>query len=93
MIPLEDLVRTRLPNFGYQLQFKSGEIEKKITSRDQIRQLLNGAYGGRSPDGSAAFEVQKGLDLEKLEGLEPTPLVNAEVRMGLREWVLRPPRQ
>ncbi|CAL5873202.1 uncharacterized protein PFLUO_LOCUS7471 [Penicillium psychrofluorescens] len=47
-IALEDLVRTAAPHFAYQLQFASGELEKVVRSKDEIRQFLIALYGGRT---------------------------------------------
>ncbi|EHY58217.1 hypothetical protein HRR83_004924 [Exophiala dermatitidis] len=61
--PLALLVRKRLPNFGYQLHFASGEIEANVQSRAEIRQFLNNMYGARTPEGTFAFHAEKGIDL------------------------------
>ncbi|KAI9877118.1 MAG: hypothetical protein M1830_004742 [Pleopsidium flavum] len=73
--PLEELVKTRLPNFKYQLQLASGEIEKAISSREQIKQFLNGLYGGRGPNGEVGFIPEQGVLLQNLPKLKPTRLL------------------
>lgn len=77
---LEELVKTRLPNFRYQLQLASGDIEKVITSRDQLRQFLNALYGGRGPNGEVGFLPQEGLLVENLPRLGPSRVISAKVR-------------
>ena len=78
-IPLEDMVKTVLPNFGYQLQLASGEIEKAIVSKEQIRQFLNGLYGGKGPNGEIGVNVREGVQIENLPKLDPTPLLSPKV--------------
>ena len=78
-MPLEELVETKLPNFRYQLQLASGEVEKAIISREQIRQLLNGLYGGRGPNGEVGFTTQQGLLVQNMPKLGPSPLVSERV--------------
>lgn len=65
--PLGILVQKRLPNFGYQLHFASGEIEAAVQSPAEIRQFLNNMYGGRTPapDRQPAFDANKGIDLAR----------------------------
>lgn len=77
---LEDLVKTRLPNFKYQLQLASGDIEKVITSRDELRQFLNALYGGRGPNGELGFTARQGLLVENLPKLGPSRLISEKVR-------------
>ena len=78
--PLEDRIRSgQLPNFGYQLQFAHDNLEEMVTSREQIRQVLNAMYGGWSPDKERGFDVRRGIYLEKLPALEHTKLVSKEM--------------
>lgn len=81
--PLEDLVRTVTPNFAYQLQFASGDLENVIRSKDEIEQVLCGMYGGRTEDGKVGFDVGKGVLLDHLGKLKPSKLVSKEVSMSL----------
>ncbi|SLM37633.1 epoxide hydrolase [Lasallia pustulata] len=74
--PLEELVKTKLPNFGYQLQLASGDVEKVITSRDELRQFLNALYGGKGPNGEVGFTVQEGLLVQNLPKLGPSPVIS-----------------
>jgi pimeloyl-ACP methyl ester carboxylesterase len=76
--PLEDIVKTRLPNFTYQLQLASGEVEKHIKTKEQIRQFLNAMYGGRGPNGELGFNVNPGIIYENLPKLQPTRLMSPE---------------
>jgi hypothetical protein len=78
-VPLEDLVRTKVPNFGYQLQFKSGNVEKEIVTKEQIQQFLICLYGGRTEDGKEGFDVTKGIQLDKIGKLKPSRLLSEAV--------------
>jgi len=77
--PLEELVKTRLPNFAYQLQLASGEIEKQVSSKEQIKQFLNGLYGGRGPNGEVGFIPEQGVLLQNLLVLNHTRLLSEKV--------------
>lgn len=85
-VPLEELVNTHMPNFTYQLQFKSGELEKAISTRDEIRQFLIGLYGGMTDNGKPGVDVSKGVLLENLKGLKPSKLLSKEVRTN-QSWL------
>lgn len=77
---LKELVNSRkLPNFGYQLQLSSGQLESAIQSREQIKQLLNGLYGGRTSSGEPGFDVEHGIHLDRLPQLNHTPLVSKQM--------------
>lgn len=69
----------RLPNFTYQLQLASGDVEKAIKTRDDIRAFLNGLFGGKGPNGEVAFVAEKGVHLDVLKKLRKTRLFTAEV--------------
>lgn len=75
---LEDLVRTRAPHLAYQLQFKSGELEKAIRTKDEIRQFLVALYCGKTPDGELGFNARKGVLLDKMMRLRPSRLLGKE---------------
>lgn len=78
--PLEDIIKSgKLPNFGYQLQLASGQLEGAIQSRDQIRLLLNSIYGGRTSSGEPGVDVKNGVYLDRLPQLQDTPLVSKEM--------------
>ncbi|KAL8901113.1 MAG: hypothetical protein Q9207_005365 [Kuettlingeria erythrocarpa] len=77
---IEDIVqRGRLPNFGYQLQLASGQLEDAIQSRQQIRQLLNALYGGRTSSGEPGFNVEHGVQLDRLPRLNHTSLLSKKM--------------
>jgi soluble epoxide hydrolase / lipid-phosphate phosphatase len=65
-ISTEDLVNGPVPQFGYQLQLASGEVEKRIQSRDNIRQFIQGLFGGRGPNKELIFSPFKGILFENL---------------------------
>lgn len=75
----EDLVRTRLPNFAYQLQFKSGEVEKAVKTKEEIKQFLLALYGGRTEDGQWGFSTEKGILFDRLGKLGSSKLLEDEV--------------
>ncbi|CAG8903501.1 unnamed protein product [Penicillium egyptiacum] len=77
-ISIEDLVRNVTPHFAYQLQFKSGEVEKVIQSKDEIRQFLLALYGGRTEAGEFGFDANKGVLLDKIGQLKPSRLLSEE---------------
>ncbi|KAI4278653.1 MAG: hypothetical protein LQ337_000893 [Flavoplaca oasis] len=74
---LQEMVQSgRVPNFGYQLQLASGQLEEAIQSTEQIRQLLNGLYGGVTDDGLPGFDVKTGVYLDRLPQLKHTKLMS-----------------
>ncbi|KAJ5497388.1 hypothetical protein N7463_009375 [Penicillium fimorum] len=77
-VSIEDLVRNVTPHFGYQLQFKSGELEKVIRSKDEIRQFLLALYGGRTEAGEFGFDANKGVLVETMGRLEISKLLSEE---------------
>ncbi|OJD18630.1 hypothetical protein AJ78_01326 [Emergomyces pasteurianus Ep9510] len=77
-IPLETLVKTKVPYFGYQLQFASGELERTVKSRKDIRQFLLSMYGGRTPSGEPGFDVFKGTLLDKFQDLQRSKVISEE---------------
>jgi soluble epoxide hydrolase/lipid-phosphate phosphatase len=79
-IPIEQIVKTVLPNFGYQIQLASGEVEKRVAEMGPrgIRLFLNAMYGGRGPNREAGFAAEKGLLFENWPFLERTRLLSPE---------------
>ena len=69
----------RRPNLAYQLQFASPDLESRIVSKPQIRQFLNGIFGGKTPAGKQAFHGDGGLDLESLKDLKQTELMSDDM--------------
>jgi hypothetical protein len=78
-VSMEDIVRNRATHFGYQLQLRSGEVEKAVSMKDQLRQFLNTFYGGRTADGAFGLHVSKGLLFEKFMNVKRSPLLSTEV--------------
>ena len=66
----------RLPNFAYQLHLASGEVEKRIKSREEMKMLLNSLYGGIGPNGERGFYAKEGIRFNELPSLKPTKLVD-----------------
>lgn len=76
---LEELVRGRLPQFGYQLHLCSPEVEAAVTSKESIKQFLNGLYGGKGTNGEVAFDPAKGILIENLPKIGKSKLFNDKV--------------
>ena len=65
----EDLVKGPLPQFRYQLHLAGPQVEAALQSEEQIKQFLNGMYGGKGPNGELAFDPVKGILVENLPKL------------------------
>jgi hypothetical protein len=78
-VSLEDLVENAAPNLAYQLQFASGELEKAIRSKSEIKQFLSALYGGRTEKGEVGIDTDKGLFLDKVSKLKSSRLLTEEV--------------
>jgi len=78
-LTLNDMVKYKLPNFGYHIQLASGEVEKVIDSKSKIREFLNALYGGKGPNGEVGFNPQLGIIFDNLPKLAATPLLSAKV--------------
>lgn len=76
-IPIEEIVKNKWPNFRYQIHLASGEIEKRIQTKDEIKQFLNACYGGTGPDGESGFEMTGGTNFDILDKLRKTKLLSA----------------
>lgn len=81
--PTEALVKTKLPNFGYQLQLGSeeGVMESAIGSDEKlVEKFLNGMYGGRTSSGGVFMTPEKGINLGILKDdqVGKTPLLDEE---------------
>ena len=88
-MPLEEVVEKKLPNFGYQLQFASGEVEKKLSTKEDLRLFLNGMYGGRGPNNEIAWLATEGVQYHNLPKLGPTPLLDQEELQAYTEEYAR----
>jgi hypothetical protein len=78
-LPLEEMAHTVMPNFGYQIQFASGELEKVVQSKEEIKQFLTALLGGRTPEKQIGFEAEKGVLLDHLMRLRHSRLLSEEV--------------
>lgn len=76
-VPLAQLVAKKLPNFGYQMHFASGEIEEVVQGKEMIRGFLNAMYGARALGGDAYVEGS-----EKRKG-ETAFNANGKVKLDL----------
>jgi len=79
-IDIEALVRTRLPNFGYQLQLISPAIVDGVKTEQQIRDFLNALYGGLAPSDKETpiFTADRGIRLDLLGNRKKTILMSEE---------------
>ncbi|KAI0389875.1 hypothetical protein F5Y17DRAFT_469364 [Xylariaceae sp. FL0594] len=70
----------KMPNFRYQLQLASGEMEKIIgDSTHRLRGFLNGIYGGKTPEGKPAFTTDDGLIEANVDHIGQSPLLGADM--------------
>ncbi|KAI9152327.1 Epoxide hydrolase srdG [Paramyrothecium foliicola] len=68
------------PNLSYQLQAASGEAEAAICkSTAHLRGFFNGIFGGVTSDGDVMFVPTTGIIEERLQKIEPSPLVPPSV--------------
>ncbi|KAI2471429.1 epoxide hydrolase [Annulohypoxylon bovei var. microspora] len=78
-LTLEDVVE-KMPNFRYQLQFASGEAEAILNKTpENIRGLMNGLLGGRTPEGGTCMRVEVGIIEENLQKISPSTTVSKDV--------------
>jgi soluble epoxide hydrolase/lipid-phosphate phosphatase len=78
-VDLADMVNTTLPNFRYQLQLASGEVEKKIGGeKANLRLFLNALYGGWGANGTTGFIPEHGVLYDNLPLLKKTTLLSDE---------------
>jgi hypothetical protein len=75
----EDIVNGRAPQFGYQLQLASPEVESAVQTKEQLRQFLNGMYGGKGPNGEVIFSPEKGVLFENLPKVGKSKLFSDKV--------------
>lgn len=82
-VSTEELIKTTLPQFGYQLQFGSedGKIEKCVKDEASIRKFLLGMYGGKTASKKHFLTPQHGIDLSMIEDedIAMTPLLTEDV--------------
>jgi hypothetical protein len=80
-VSIAKIVKERVPSFGYQLTFISGQLEKVIRTKEQIKQFLISLYGGRAADGKTGFTVENGPKMEMLPHLKRSWVITGEVRI------------
>lgn len=73
------MVKHITPHFAYQLQFQSGELERVIRSKEEIKQFLLAMYGGRTDEGEVAWVADEGVNLDRVFRVRPSRLLNEEV--------------
>ncbi|KAF9872621.1 hypothetical protein CkaCkLH20_09800 [Colletotrichum karsti] len=76
---LADLIAAgKFHNFKYQLQLRGPDVADRLTAPADIRQFLQGIYGGKGPDGELVFTTQEGVVFENIGKIGPTPLLSEE---------------
>jgi soluble epoxide hydrolase / lipid-phosphate phosphatase len=78
----EDIVKNLVPQFGYQLQLASGEVEKRVKSREDIRQFIKGMFGERGPNREHMFSPFRGVVYENLPKIGDTGILDPKVSPG-----------
>ncbi|KAF6838705.1 epoxide hydrolase [Colletotrichum plurivorum] len=74
---LADLIAAgKFHNFKYQLQLRGEEVPERLTSPEDIRQFLQGIYGGRGQNGELVFNTEQGVVWENVGKIGPTPLLD-----------------
>lgn len=76
--PLEQLVKSVLPNFTYQLQLAGPDVESAIQSPAQVKQFLSAVYGARGANGETGFTTLEGVQIANLPLLKHTPLLSED---------------
>jgi soluble epoxide hydrolase / lipid-phosphate phosphatase len=79
----EDIVKV-VPHFGYQLHLASGEVEKNIQSREDIRQFLKGVHGERGPNKENLFSPTRGILFENLHKIGDSGKLDPKVRFYMQ---------
>jgi hypothetical protein len=85
---LDDIVANLFPHWGYQLQFRSGEVEKVVHTKEEIGQFLLALYGGKTSAGEWGFDPRKGIALDKIGQLQPSRVLNGEVSCAFFSFFL-----
>ncbi|KAF6842800.1 hypothetical protein CMUS01_02726 [Colletotrichum musicola] len=74
---LADLIAAgKFHNFKYQLQLRGEEVPERLTKPEDIRQFLQGIYGGRGQNGELVFNTEQGVVWENVGKIGPTPLLD-----------------
>ena len=79
-VPVEKIVEQSVPQFQYQIQLASGEVEKIVNSKETMHDFLKAMYGASGPNGEHGFDVYKGVIGENFSKLGPSPLLSRKVR-------------
>lgn len=80
-VPTEALVKSVLPQFGYQLHLAGPEVEANIQSRERIAKFLSGMFGGRDENKRVVFDPFTGVDFNVIDGIGAPLLLSGEVRI------------
>lgn len=91
---IEELAADRMPNLGYQLQFRGPEVEIRLQGADGLRQFFCGIYGGRGTDGKTGLDMRTGVLSDKLPQLEtPRLLPDADLALYVQQYMRQPAPQ
>jgi len=74
------VVLQNAPQLGYQVHLAGPEVEAAVRTKDDIKNFLNGMYGGRTPSGEVLFKSDSGIILKNLPNIGKTPLLSDKVR-------------
>lgn len=86
------MVSSVTPHFGYQLQFISGNVERAVQTKEDIRGFLCALYGGRTENGESGFDAKTGVALEKVRALRRSVLLSEEVGLSAHPLIYWPNR-
>ncbi|PYH45625.1 alpha/beta-hydrolase [Aspergillus saccharolyticus JOP 1030-1] len=78
-LSLEEFTRKIAPHFGYQLQFRSGALERALQSKERIARFLSALYGGLTVGGGDSVSDEGGGGGDADVDDEPAPAFDAEV--------------
>ena len=81
-LSIEQIVEKHLPQFRYQIQLASGEVEKMVNSKETMYNFFKGMYGAKGPNGEQAFDVLKGVLSKNFSKLGPCSLLSPKVCDG-----------
>lgn len=83
-----DEVVKMLPNFRYQIQLASPDVEREVGSDPaKIRGLLKGMYGAKGPDGERVFTTDHGVHFDQLLRMGECPLLDdAEIEFYVEQY-------
>lgn len=87
LMTTSDLVNS-LPQFGYQLQLASPDLESALKTPEHYQRFFKGIFGGRTESGQVFLRPETGVDLPLLdEPVGDSPLVsNEEIEFYVQQF-------